>query len=311
MHLLNPVGYDDSVAWLETVHAALLHGDTLTPEDREQRRRRRRHHTVPIYILRLFSTKGEFLQAFDQETRRPFRAVPRRLLCEAGANTVVGPDGVLRSDVEGVFAYTDSMLSKSLKQIVKAMRSRRNQLLDQQRVPDLIDISVVEADAWELAAVGFWCSQRKRNPRNPDFRHLSSKLWAGSSPGIPDLLSRMLFNVWRATLDRGAIDELMAQRELTVGVSLGHDFVVGDELANFVQTPGDLNCTDTVPVIPVAREVCLLWRRRSAGQSSRTLRFEWLDDSFVDAVNAVTTARSRVIAGPSRAQLLRLVMANP
>ena len=87
----------------------------------------------------------------------------------------------------------------------------------------------------------------------------------------------MLFDVWRVTADQGAIAELMKERELTVGVAPRHGFVVGDELANLVETTDERSGSDRVPVIPIAREVCLLWRRRPPERSGRWLQFEWLD----------------------------------
>ena len=171
-NLVNIVGYDEPIAWPDTVRAAFLHGATVSPEEMERRRRRRRHHTVPVYLLCLFLKRGEKrLQAFDHEAKQKFETVPRNLLCENGANTVVGEDGKLKSDVEGVFAYTDYMVSKTVKRIVTAMRRRRNQLTEERRTPDGIDLTLVEADQWERDAVALWCSQRKRNPHNPDFRY--------------------------------------------------------------------------------------------------------------------------------------------
>ena len=117
----------------------------------------------------------------------------------------------------------------------------------------------------------------------------------------------MLFDVWRITVDQGAVAELMGKRELTVGVAPKHGFIVGDEIANLVDTTSEPTRSDRVPVIPIAREVCLLWRPRPPERSGRGLQFEWLDDAWVDRVNEVTTARSRVIAGPCRAQLQGLL----
>ena len=302
------IGYDEPIAWPDMVRAAFLHGATLSPEDMERRRRRQRHHTVPVYLQRLFFRRGERLHAFDQETRRGFATGPPSLLCENGANTVVGEDGQLRSDVEGVFAYTDYMVSKTVNRIVEAMRRRHDQLTPERSTPDRIDLTLLEADQWERDAVALWCSQRKRNPHNPDFRHLHSKAWFGASETATEAVRKMLFNLWRVTPDRGAIAELMGERELTVGVAARHGFIVGDELANFVETTDDRSRCDRVPVIPITREVCLLWRRRPPERSGRWLQFEWLDDAFVHIVNNVTTARSRVIAGPCKAQLDRLAM---
>ena len=256
-------------------------------------------------------THGEALErlhAFDQEANREFEAAPRRLLREKGANTVVDEERKLRSDVEGVFAYTDSMVSMTVKRIVKQMRRRRNQLTEERRTPGENDLTLDEADQWERDAVALWCSQRKRNPRNPDFRSLPLKEWVGASETRTELSRKMLFNLWRVTADRGAIDELMGERELTVGVAPRHGFVVGDELANVVETTDERHGSDEVPVIPIAREVCLLWRRRPPERSGRRLQFAWLDDALVDTVNNVTTAGSRVIAGPCKAQLHRLAM---
>ena len=304
---LNTVGYDEPIAWPDMVRAAFRHGATLSPEEMERRRRCQRHHTVPVYLLRLFFKAGERLHAFDQETKRGFATGPRSLLCENGANTVVGEDGKLRSDVEGVFAHTDYMVSKTVTHIVEVMRRRRDQLTQERRTPDRIDLTLREVNQWERDAVALWCSQRKRNPHNPDFRYLQSNAWVGASETVTETERQMLFNLWRATLDRGAVVELMGERELTVGVATSHGFIVGDELANFVQTTDVRSGSDRVPVIPIAREVCLLWRRRPPERNRRWLQFEWLDDALVDTVNSVTAARSRVIAGPWRAQLHRLV----
>ena len=234
---MNIVGYGEPIAWPETVRAAFLHGATVSPEEMARRRRRRRHHTVPIYLLKLFlKERRKRLYAFDQEANREFEAAPRRLLCEKGANTVVDEEGKLRSDVEGVFAHTDSMVSRTVKRIVKQMRLRRNQLTEERRVPDEIELTLDEADQWERDAVVLWCSQRKRNPRNPDFNFLSFEKWFGVSQMRAELWCKMLFNVWRMTADHGAVGELMRERELTVGVARRYGFVVGDELANVVET---------------------------------------------------------------------------
>ena len=133
--LVNIVGYDEPIGWSDMGRAAFLHGATLSPEELERRRRLQRHHTVSVYLLRLFCKRGERLHAFDQETKRGFATGPPGLLCENGANTVVGEDGKLRSDVEGVFAYTDYMVSKTVKGIVEAMRRRRDQLIQERRTP--------------------------------------------------------------------------------------------------------------------------------------------------------------------------------
>ena len=303
---VNTVGYDEPIGWPDMVRAAFLHGATLAPGEMDRRRRRQRHHTVPVYLLRLFFKAGERLHAFDQETKRGFETGPRSLLCENGANTVVGEDGKLRSDVEGVFAHTDYMVSKTVKRIVEAMRRRRDQLIQERSTPDRIELTLLEANQWERDAVALWCSQRKRNPHNPDFRYLPSKAWVGASETVTRAERQMLFNLWRATPDRGAVAELMGERELTVGVATRHGFVVGDELANFVETTDVRSGSDRVPVIPIAREVCLLWRRRPPERNRRWLQFEWLDDALVATVNNVTTTRSRVIAGPCRVQLHRL-----
>ena len=307
-NMVNLVGYNEPIDWPDMVRAAFLHGATLSPEELERRRRRQRHHTVPVYLLRLFFKRGERLHAFDQETKRGFSTGPPSLLYENGANTVVGEDGKLRSDVEGVFAYTDYMVSKTVKGIVEAMRRRRDQLTQERRTPDRIELTLPEADQWERDALALWCSQRKRNPHNPDFRYLHSKTWVSASKTVTEAARKMLFNLWRVTPDQGAIAELLGERELTVGVAPRPGFVVGDELANFMHTTDARSGTDRVPVIPIAREVCLLWRRRPPQRSGRWLQFEWLDDALVDTVNTVTTARSRVIAGPCRAQLHRLAM---
>jgi hypothetical protein len=76
------------------------------------------------------------------------------LLCENGANTVVGEDGKLRSDVEGVFAYTDYMVSKTVKGIVEAMRRRRDQLTQERRTPDRIELTRRRPRAPTLIAKG-------------------------------------------------------------------------------------------------------------------------------------------------------------
>jgi len=288
------LGYDEPIGWPEEIRAAFRHGATVSPEQMERRRQCRRHHTVPIYLQRLF-TEAEQLHAINQETKQAFQTAPHNLFCEKGANTVVDEDGKLRSDVEGVFAYIDSRVSTTVKRIVEVMRLRRIQLTKAQRTPDEIDLTLDEANQWELDAVALWCSQRKRNPHNPDLEELAS--------ASKTVKAKMLFNLWRVTLDQGAVDELWGERELTVGVALGHGFVVGDELANLVETDGR---SDRLPVIPIARDVCLLWRRRPPERSGRWFQFEWLDDALVDTVNSVTAARSRVIAGPCRAQLERV-----
>ena len=113
-----------------------------------------------------------------------FATGPRSLLCENGANTVVGEDGKLRSDVEAVFAHTDYMVSKTVTHIVEAMRRRRDQLTQERRTPDRIDLTPREANQWERDAVALWCSQRKRNPHNPDFRYLQSNAWVGASETV-------------------------------------------------------------------------------------------------------------------------------
>ena len=214
----------------------------------------------------------------------------------------------VRSDVEGVFAYTDSMVSKPVKRIVEATRRMREQLIHERRRSERIDLTLDEAQRWEHGAVALWCSQRKRNPRNADFRYLDWKKWLGASETMTAAARKMLFDVWRVTADHGAVAELMEARELTVGVAPRHGFLVGDELANFVDLTDEPSGSDRVPVIPIARDVCLFWRRRPPERSRRWLQFQWLDDAFVDAVNNVTTARSRVIAGPCRAQLQRFAM---
>ena len=199
----NTIGYDEPIALAETVRAAFVHGASVSPEDRERRRQRQRHHTVPVYILRLFLNRGETrLHAFDQETKQEFEAVPRNLLCENGANTVVGEDGRLRSDVEGVFAHTDYVVSKTVKPIVTAMRQRRSQLTEARRTPDKINLTLAEADQWERAAVALWCSQRKRNPDNPDFRYLDSRKRVAASKEMTEAERKMLFDVWRITVDQ-------------------------------------------------------------------------------------------------------------
>ena len=258
---VNTVGYDDPIAWREMVRAAFSHGDTISPEEMEQRRRRRCHHTVPVYLLRLFQEGTERLFAFDRETKRAFVSGPRGLFCENGANIVLGEDGKLRSDVEGVFAYTDAMISKTVKQIVKVMRRCRTQLIENPRTPVPIDLTLVEANQWEGDAVALWCSQRKRNPQNLDFKSLDLRKLCGAWETMTETARKMLFNVWRVTLDQGAISELMEERELTVGVAVRQGFVVGDELANFVDSIDTRSGSDRVPVIPIARDVCLLWRR--------------------------------------------------
>ena len=208
-NLVNTVGYDEPIGWPEVVQEAFLHGATLSSEDLERRRRRRSHHTVPVYLLRLFSEREERLHAFDRETQLAFETGPRRLLCEKGANTVVSQAGKLRADVEGVFAYIDSLLSKTVKRIVKAMRRMRNQLIHERRDPGRIDLQLVEAQQWEWDAVALWCSQRKRNPHNADFRHLDWTKWIGALETMTPPALKMLFDVWRVTPDRGAIAELM------------------------------------------------------------------------------------------------------
>ena len=311
-NLLNPVGYCEPIAWLEMVRTAFRHGATLSPKEMERRRRIQRHHTVPVYLLSLFLDEGEHrLHALDRETERAFQTAPRKLFREKGANTVVGQDGRLRSDVEGVLTDVDFKLSKTVKRIVGAMRRLRNPLIEGRRTLDWLDLTLSEAQRWEWDAVALWCCQRKRNPRNPDFRYLDFEKWFGALGTLTASSRRMLFDLWRVTPDQGAIAELMRERELTVGVAARHGFVVGDELANFVETTDDRSRCDRVPVIPVSREVCLLWRRRPAERTGRWLQFEWLDDAFVDSVNNVTTARSRVIAGPCRAQLHRLATPKP
>ena len=305
---MNIVGYDDPVGWPEAVRAAFIHGATISSEEMEGRRRRQCHHTVPVYLLRLFSRGEERLFAFDRETKRAFAAGPLGLLCVNGANTVVGEDGKLRSDVEGVFAYADGMISKTVKQIVKMMRRCRTQLIENPRTPVPIDLTLVEANQWERDAVALWCSQRKRNPQNLDFKSLDLRKLHGAWETMTETARKMLFNVWRVTLDQGAISELMEERELTVGVAVRQGFVVGDELANFVDSIDTRSGSDRVPVIPIARDVCLLWRRRPLERSGRGLQFQFVDDFLVDKVNNLTVARSRVIAGPCRAQVHRLAM---
>ena len=203
------------------------------------------------------------------------------------------------------------MLSKTVTRLVDEMRRRRNQVLEERRTPDAVDLTLLPADEWERDAVALWCSQRKRNPHNPDFRYLPWERWIGAWATMPAPARKMLFDLWRVTPDRGAIAELMGRRELTVGVALSNGFVVGDELANLVQIPDVPPASGGVPVIPIAREVCLFWRLRPPDRSRRLLHFRWLDDAFVDVVNVVTAARSRVLAGPCRAQLERLLLAKP
>lgn len=214
------LGYDEPIGWPEAIRAAFRHGDTVSPEEMERRRQCRRHHTVPIYLQRLF-TEAEQLHAINQETKQAFRTKPHNLFCEKGANTVVDDDGKPRSDVEGVFTHIDSTVSASVKRIVEVVRPRLIQLTKERRTPDEIDLTLDEANQWELDAVALWCSQRKRNPRNPDFEELASASTTASA--------KMVFNLWRVTLDQGAADELWGERELTVGVALGHGFVVGDD----------------------------------------------------------------------------------
>ena len=205
-NLVNTVGYDEPIGWPEVVQEAFLHGATLSSEDLERRRRRRSHHTVPVYLLRLFSEREERLHAFDRETQLAFETGPRRLLCEKGANTVVGQAGKLRADVEGVFAYIDSLLSKTVKRIVKAMRRMRNQLIHERRDPGRIDLQLVEAQQWEWDAVALWCSQRKRNPHNADFRHLDWTKWIGAletmTPPAPQDAVRRLAGDTRSRRNR-------------------------------------------------------------------------------------------------------------
>ena len=111
-------------------------------------------HGVRLPLTRLFFKRGERLHAFDQETKRGFSTGPPSLLCENGANTVVGEDGKLRSDVEGVFAYTDYMVSKTVKGIVEAMRRRRDQLTQERRTPDRIELTRRRPRAPTLIAKG-------------------------------------------------------------------------------------------------------------------------------------------------------------
>ena len=175
-NLVHTVGYDEPIGWPEVVQEAFLHGATLSSEDLERRRRRRSHHTVPVYLLRLFSEREERLHAFDRETQLAFETGPRRLLCEKGANTVVGQDGKLRADVEGVFAYIDSLLSKTVKRIVKAMRRMRNQLIHERRDPGRIDLQLVKLSSgsgtrWRSGAV------RESGTRTT----LTSGTWTGRS----------------------------------------------------------------------------------------------------------------------------------
>ena len=63
-NLVNIIGYDEPIAWPETVRTAFLHGATLSPEEMERRRRRRRHHTVPVYLLSLFLKKRLVVRHF-------------------------------------------------------------------------------------------------------------------------------------------------------------------------------------------------------------------------------------------------------
>ena len=64
------------------------------------------------------------------------------------------------------------------------------------------------------------------------------------------------------------VAELMGKRELTVGVAPRQGFIVGDELANLVDTTSEPTRSDRVPVIPIAREVCLLWRPRRQDEAA-------------------------------------------
>ena len=155
----NTIGYDEPIALEETVQAAFVHGASVSPEDMERRRQRQRHHTVPVYLLRLFLNGEETrLHAFDQKTKQEFKTGPSNLLCENGANTVVGEDGRLRSDVEGVFAHTDYVVSKTVKRIVTAMRPMRSQLTEAQRTPAKVNLTLAEANSgsrpqWHFGAV--------------------------------------------------------------------------------------------------------------------------------------------------------------
>lgn len=136
----------------------------------------------------------------NQETEQAFQTAPHNLFCEKDANTVVDEDGKLRSDVEGVFTDIDSAVSVTVKRIVEVVRPRLIQLTKERRTPDEIDLTLDEANQWELDAVALWCSQRKRNPHNPDFEELAS--------ASKTVKAKMLFNLWRVTLDQGAVDEL-------------------------------------------------------------------------------------------------------